>query len=88
MVVDSARSSSIPARVDTGVKRPEDRVCGASMAREWIACGAVNPTSERHHTHIVSCAACHRGHICRGWGSRGHTLRGDITMSVTHCALR
>ena len=50
-------------------------------------CGdAVNTTGERQ---VVSCAACHRGHMCRGWGSRGHTLRGETsTTPVTHRCVR
>ena len=49
-------------------------------------CGdAVNTTGERY----TLCHVCHRGRMCRGWGSRGHTLRGETsTTPVTHRCVR
>ena len=91
MVVDSARSSSIPARWTQVLSSDPRTECAARrMTRERIACGAVGvatPSTRRASDKL--CHVCHRGHMCRGWGSRGHTLRGETsTTPVTHRCVR
>ena len=60
------------------------------MTRERIACGAVGvatPSTRRASDKL--CHVPHRGHMCRGWGSRGHTLRGETsTTPVTQRCVR
>ena len=58
---------------------------GASVTRERIACGAVGVATPSTRRASTLCHVCHRGHMCRGWGSRGHTLRGDTTSAAHRC---
>ena len=59
------------------------------MTRERIACGAVGVATPSTRRASTLCHVCHRGHMCRGWGSRGHTLRGETsTTPVTHRCVR